>query len=121
MGKMGCPASIRAFRRLVILWGLVWLVAPAAAELLPEDSLGEYPIENGPATYLAPNETNPQDARALLGKSNGGIYVSVGSERSFIGAAMAKAGRIVVVDTDPEIIRFVRLNAALLRVARDRK
>lgn len=48
------------------------------------------------------------------------MYVSVGSERSFIGAAMSRAAALFVIDYDPETIRFAKINRALLDASTDR-
>lgn len=48
------------------------------------------------------------------------MYVSVGTERSFIGAALTKAQALVVIDYDPEAIRFANINRALLAASADR-
>jgi hypothetical protein len=47
-------------------------------------------------------------------------YISVGTERSFMGASLSKAGYLVGVDFDPEIVKFNRINAALLGLSQSR-
>ncbi len=53
-------------------------------------------------------------------KSNHGVYVSVGTERSFIGAALSRANALFVIDYDPLTIRFANINRALLAASTDR-
>jgi hypothetical protein len=48
------------------------------------------------------------------------VYVSVGSERSFIGAALSGAKALFVIDYDPETIRFAKINRALLAASTGR-
>jgi hypothetical protein len=44
-----------------------------------------------PGAYLPPNEQHPALALPIYRKSNHGVYISVGTERSFIGAALTRA------------------------------
>src|SRR5579862_5108327 len=79
-----------------------------------------YSQANGPAAeshpkagiYLPPNEQHPAVALPIYRKSNHGVYVSVGSERSFIGAALSRAKALFVIDYDPETIRFAKIKRA---------
>ena len=73
-----------------------------------------------PGVYLPPNEQHPAVALPIYRKSNHGVYVSVGSERSFIGAALSRANALFVIDYDPRIIRFAKINRALLAASTDR-
>jgi hypothetical protein len=73
-----------------------------------------------PGIYLPPNEQHPAVALPIYRKGNHGAYVSVGSERSFIGAALSKASALFVIDYDPETIRFANINRALLAASTDR-
>jgi len=70
--------------------------------------------------YLPPNEQHPAVALTIYRRSNHGVYVSVGSERSFIGAALSRAPALFVVDYDPQTIRFANINRALLAASTDR-
>lgn len=73
-------------------------------------------------TYYVPNEQFPQDGRGVLEKAPPGIYVSVGSERGFIGASLTKQPEgILFLDSSPKVTAFNRANAILLKIARDRK
>ncbi|MBI4404947.1 MAG: hypothetical protein HY537_12335 [Deltaproteobacteria bacterium] len=71
------------------------------------------------STSVDPNEQHPNIGKALYDRSNSGVYLSVGSERSFMGAAYTRADMLYVVDIDPIIIRFVKINRALLSVSTD--
>ena len=87
-----------------------------------------YSQANGPATeyqptpgiYLPPNEQHPALALPVYRMSNHGVYVSVGTERSFIGAALSRAKALFVIDYDPLTIRFANINRALLAASTDR-
>lgn len=73
------------------------------------------------AQYVCPNEFNPAMARPLFEKSNHGMYISVGSERAFIGAALSKSDSLYVVDIDPQIIQFTQINSALLAASQTKE
>ena len=73
-----------------------------------------------PGIYLPPNEQHPAVALPIYRKSNHGVYVSVGSERSFIGAALSGANALFVIDYDPLTVRFANINRALLAASTDR-
>lgn len=44
----------------------------------------------------------------------------MGTDRSFIGAALTRANALFVIDYDPQAIRFVNINRALLAASTDR-
>jgi hypothetical protein len=73
-----------------------------------------------PGIYLPPNEQHPAIALPIYRKSNHGVYVSVGTERSFIGAALSGANALFVIDYDPQTIKFAKINRALLAASTDR-
>jgi hypothetical protein len=73
-----------------------------------------------PGIYLPPNEQHPAVALPIYRQSNHGVYVSVGSERSFIGAALSRANALFVIDYDPQTVRFANINRALLAASTDR-
>jgi hypothetical protein len=73
-----------------------------------------------PGAYLPPNEQHPALALPIYRKSNHGVYVSVGTERSFIGAALTGAKGLYVIDYDLLAVRFANVNRALLAVSRNR-
>lgn len=72
--------------------------------------------------FVVPNERHPKDMRPILEKSPGGAYVTVGTERGFIAAALAPAiTHLVLADIDPAVYAYNRVNVALLRLARTRE
>ena len=73
-----------------------------------------------PGIYLPPNEQHPALALPIYRKSNHGVYVSVGTERSFIGAALTRAKALYVIDYDLLAVRFAKVNRALLAVSTSR-
>jgi hypothetical protein len=73
-----------------------------------------------PGIYLPPNEQHPAVGLPIFHRSNHGVYVSVGSERSFIGAALSSANGLFVIDYDPLTIQFANINRALLAASTDR-
>lgn len=78
------------------------------------------PAKSG--VFVVPNERHPKDMRRILEKSPGGAYVTVGTERGFIAAALAPAiTHLVLADIDPAVYAYNRTNIALLRLARTRE
>jgi hypothetical protein len=73
-----------------------------------------------PGAYLLPNEQHPAVALPIYRKSNHGVYISVGTERSFIGAALTGASALYVIDYDPLAVQFARVNRALLAASTNR-
>ena len=73
-----------------------------------------------PGAYLPPNEQHPALALPIYRKSNHGVYVSVGTERSFIGAALTGASALYVIDYDPLAVQFASVNRALLAASTNR-
>jgi hypothetical protein len=70
--------------------------------------------------YLPPNEQHPAVAIPIFHMSNHGVYVSVGTERSFIGAALTGAKGLYVIDYDLLAVRFAKVNRALLAASTNR-
>jgi len=68
-------------------------------------------------TYIYPNELEPQKARPFLIRSGRGLYISVGTERSFLGFGQSKSSHLLMVDKDPFAVMFNRINIALLKMA----
>jgi len=79
----------------------------------------EPPAVEVPVSYVTPNELRPRDARRILRRAPKGAYVSVGTERGFVGAALARSSHLLLVDRDPKVAAYNRYNAALLRLATD--
>ena len=73
-----------------------------------------------PGSYLPPNEQHPAVALPIFRKSNHGAYVSVGTERSFVGAALTRAKALYVIDYDLLAVRFAKVNRALLAASTNR-
>lgn len=67
--------------------------------------------------HVSPNEWNSQDAIQILKQAPVGTYLAVGSERGFMGAAVAKSSRLLLIDYDASVVTFNRLNIALLTIA----
>jgi hypothetical protein len=102
---------------------LSFVVATSALPAAPAYSQAHDPAAESqptPGIYLPPNEQHPAVALPVYRKSNHGAYVSVGSERSFMGAALSGASALFVIDYDPETIRFADINRALLAASSDR-
>lgn len=71
-------------------------------------------------SYVRPNERSPEKAKKILFEAPEGVYVSVGTERGFIGASMAmNTTHLVLVDYDLNVNLFNQLNIFLLKIAVD--
>jgi hypothetical protein len=92
------------------------LAAPAFSQA--KNAAAEF--QPTPGIYLPPNEQHPAVGLPIYRKSNHGVYVSVGSERSFIGAALSGANGLFVIDYDPDTVRFADINRALLAASTGR-
>lgn len=72
--------------------------------------------------YLVPNETHPCDIKELLDQAKEGTLISVGTERSFIDAALCKnCTTLVTIDVNPRVKAYNDFNTLLLRIAYDRE
>lgn len=85
---------------------------PAGYLRLPKPA--EVQVSDG--YFLAPNEQFPRDAHVVFEKAKPGLLVGPGSERMLFDAILApEATHVLVLDIDDAIIRFHRLNTALLK------
>jgi hypothetical protein len=72
--------------------------------------------------YLAPNERYPATAAPVFENAPLGVYVTVGTERGFMSASLTpKATHLVLIDIDPEVILFDRINTLLLKISENRE
>ena len=106
-------STIRANLLAIAFVALAW-PAPAQYNQPAED-------KPTPGIYIPPNEQHPAVALPILRKSNHGVYISVGSERSFIGAALTRAVALYVIDYDADTIHFAVINRALLAASTSRE
>lgn len=75
-----------------------------------------------PFSYLAPNEINPEIGAPILKHAGAGVYISVGTERGFMGAIQTpKASHLLLLDMDPQVVKFNRYNIALLKLSKNRE
>lgn len=100
---------------LGLAFALLWVNCPPQAE-----GHASRAGPSIPGAYLPPNEQHPALALPIYRKSNHGVYVSVGTERSFIGAAVTGAKGLYVIDYDLLAVRFAKVNRALLAASTDR-
>ena len=73
--------------------------------------------------FIAPNERRIGELRNKLDAARAGIYVTVGTERGYMAAAMlkGKAKGLVLIDRDQKINLYNLVNRALLAMAKNRK
>lgn len=97
---------------LCLFWGpFSW----AQAEAID----GRVSIRN---SFLTPNERNPVEAQAILNEAPGGAYISVGTERSTIGASLANnTTSLWMIDVDPKAVAFNQINILLLKLSNNRE
>lgn len=70
--------------------------------------------------WLAPNEHFPIFGDCVYESVPPGLaYISVGSERGFMGAARTASAALFVADIDPDVIRFAQINRALIAISAD--
>jgi hypothetical protein len=100
--------------------GLVVVAGAALATPAYSQANAATEFQPTPGIYIPPNEQHPAVGLPIYRKSNHGVYVSVGTERSFIGAALSGANALFVIDYDPETIRFANINRALLAASTGR-
>jgi len=93
----------------------VALATPAYSQA---NAAAEY--QPAPGIYIPPNEQHPAVGLPIYRKSNHGAYVSVGTERAFIGAALTNANALFVIDYDPDTVRFANINRAILAASTSR-
>jgi hypothetical protein len=73
-------------------------------------------------SFLGPNEVNAAHAREVYQAAPPGVHISVGTERGFMGAIMNRnASHLVLIDRDPNVVIYNRINTALLAVASSRR
>jgi hypothetical protein len=111
--------SIRKTCFLALAFALI--ATPSLAQKNQTSAQSSVEDKPTPGVYIPPNEQHPEVALPILLKSNHGVYLSVGSERSFMGAALTKAGGLYVIDYDAETIRFAKINRALLAASTSRE
>ncbi|MBL7664384.1 MAG: hypothetical protein JNM93_04580 [Bacteriovoracaceae bacterium] len=72
--------------------------------------------------YVLPNEKHPEDALEAFQRAPEGVYISVGTERGFLGAAYSpRVTHLVLFDKNPNVTNFNLLNILLLKMANDRR
>lgn len=70
------------------------------------------------AQYVIPNEIYPEEAKNIWQQAPKGAYISVGTERGFIGASLTPlATHLILIDLVPEIVFFNRMNVLLLKIS----
>lgn len=92
-----------------------------AASIMNAESSGDYlsgGAESRGAQYVIPNEIYPEEAKPIWSQAPKGVYISVGTERGFIGASLSpEATHLLLIDLVPEIVFYNRMNVLLLKVS----
>lgn len=74
--------------------------------------------ESRGAQYVIPNEIYPEEAKNIWQQAPKGAYISVGTERGFIGASLTPlATHLILIDLVPEIVFYNRMNVLLLKIS----
>lgn len=111
---------MRARRTLLTPHVLILLVTlgmeRASGDILKEEpvDLKGLPAHGG---FVSSNESGPTRLRPLL-VAHEKIHLSVGADRAVFGAILTKASGLVVLDLDPRITFFHRINRDLLLLSR---
>lgn len=112
----------RTLLTIVVTLTTFWAVAtPQETGLTPPKQL----LERNPhfsdlsyeESFVRPNERRPKKALPIWKESSSGTYVSVGTERGFIGFANSKADSLVMVDFHPYVVTYNETNRILLKLA----
>jgi hypothetical protein len=118
---------VRAFLRssliaLLASMGLASFSASAGPIPYPDFVRALHALERIPRNspfvfnYILPNEVNPALAKPILWRAPVGAYLTVGTERAFMSAAMdPNATYLFVADRDPSVILYNKINTALLK------
>ena len=88
-----------------------------AERFTPEQSYPSVKIHNSGIHYIYPNELQPIQALDIFLNSPEGVYVSVGTERGFVGAALSNANSLLLVDHDPAVVHYNLYNTLMLKAA----
>jgi hypothetical protein len=77
-----------------------------------------YPKPSDWQSYIFPNELRPSDLESHLRDIPEGAYITTGSERALFAAVVSpKITNVIVIDSDPAIIKFHKINTELLKSA----
>lgn len=109
---------MRSFIFAVSLWLLVFATSHATSNdvLAKLEKTSRRDSETKSQVFPVSTEMEIGKAWPILRKAPKGIYLSIGSERSFRGASMIPdATALVVIDVSPDILKFVEINRELLK------
>lgn len=120
MGFRGKSRGAAPFAIQIFLW--VWVAIPAFshADFLRgfSDRVPAPRPDAGVREIVAPNELDPGHGARLFRDVAPGVFLSVGSERGFISAALSeRATHLLLLDYSPSVVKFNRLNIALLQMS----
>ena len=80
------------------------------------ETLGSFGTRNDESFPMSSEPQLGRHAWSILRQAPRGIHLSIGSERSFLGAALnPNTTHLIVTDYDPEVLRYVRINRQLLK------
>ncbi|MFZ9596108.1 MAG: hypothetical protein ACO3A2_08525 [Bdellovibrionia bacterium] len=116
--------SVKHLSFIFFITGTLILMEGGTSFCFAQPLMIEQPLEPSSdenTGHVRPNEVFIGDATAIFSKSQPGVYISVGTERGFIGAALSNASRLILVDLGRDVIRFNRINTGLLKLAHDRQ
>jgi hypothetical protein len=72
--------------------------------------------------YFWPNEYIQKEVQPVLAKVPAGAYLSVGTDRGFMGAALSpEVTHLLLTDACADIVLFNQINTALIQIAKDRE
>jgi len=90
---------------------------------IKSDQLKVLPSSEHGSGFILPNEKNLENIRSNLALVTEGLYVTVGTERGFMSAALTgdKTKALVLVDRDDKVVLYNLINKSLLALAKNRE
>lgn len=98
----------------------LWSDNPVLQSDLPKEALKNRGAHAG---FIIPNEKEIGKHSAAFAALSAGLYLSVGTERGLMSAALSqgKIKALLQVDRDPQVVVYNRINRALLSLAKNRE
>ena len=89
------------------------------SETMTNDQLKQKIAICGPDNFIIPTEDNPAPANVIFKQVGEGLYIAVGTVRGLIAASMSNATYLLLIDRDPAIIGYNRVNIGLISISTD--
>ncbi|MEC9283920.1 MAG: hypothetical protein VX642_14495 [Bdellovibrionota bacterium] len=103
-------------KHLSVLLTLLWSIVSSANFI----NYSENNNFNWAESYLVPNEESIEKALPIFSQTKEGVYIGVGTERSFVGAAVSNATHLLLADFDQDILIYNRMMIELFKFAKNK-